>query len=145
MSDISNFQTNYPLGDVVLLTAQTLAMDTQNESIFAAFCPSEDFTATTVGFICASKTGTAANDSYTVSIQTINTSGVPDGTILGGGSPASQTFPNATYPDAGFGTNTAHAIALANSIALQQGTWYALVVRRTGATDASNFYTLRSG
>ena len=145
MSDISLFKTAGPLES--LQTVQTLAMDTQNESIFAAFCPYEDCTITTVGFICASVTRATvvADDSYTVSIQTIGSTGVPDGTILGGGSPASATFPNATYPEAGFGTNTAHAIALDNSIALQRGTWYALVVRKTGATDLLNLFTLRYG
>lgn len=121
------------------------ALDDQNEGIAAAFEIYEDATITHVGFRCAAKTGTPGDDIYTCGIQGMSTGGVPDGTYLGGGSPASQTFPNATYPAAGFGTGTYHWIALANSIALQAGTQYQLVIQHTGATDASNLLTLTRG
>lgn len=144
MADISNFESHAPIrfswansGDL------GLACDAQNEAIAFIFQMPVDDTITHVIFTNNSKTGTPANDSYTVSLQGVATTGNPDGTILGGGTPASATFPNATYPAADFGSGTGHVIALANSIALQRGTFYTMVIQKTGATDASNFLNFR--
>lgn len=142
MGDVYRFNCGYPLlGD----TLSTLAMDTLNEAVAGQFVMPVDDTITHVIFSCSSKTGTPANDTYTVSLQGLDATGLPDGTILGGASPASATYPNATYPASGFGSNTGHVIALANSIALQRGTAYMLVNQRTGATDAANYLTLHAG
>lgn len=119
------------------------ALDAQNEAVAFVFQMPVDDTITHVIFTNQSKTGTPADDSYTLSLQSV-TNGVVSG-ILGGGFPASQTFPNATYPVAGFGSGTGHIIQLANSIALQGGTTYGAVIQRTAATDASNFLTIRCG
>jgi hypothetical protein len=91
--------------------------------------------------------GTATSitdDSYTISDQGLTTGGLPDGTILGGGTPASATFPQ-TGAAGGvtLGTGTVHIMTLANSIALQRGTKYALVIQHTGATDLVNFINPR--
>lgn len=123
----------------------TQLCDGQNEAVWAVFTMPADDTITHVGFVNASKAGTPADDTWTVSIQGVTTGGVPDGTILGVGTPASRTFPNATYTAASFGTNTYHMIQLDNSIALESGTQYALVVQKTGATDATNTLTFRVG
>lgn len=121
-------------------TANNTTCDEQNEAIGMVFCMPVDDTITHVVFRNGTKTGTPADDSYTVAVQSV-TDGLPAG-ILGGGSPASQTFPNATYPVAGFGSGTGHSIQLANSIALQGGSIYAVTIQKTGATDASHFLAL---
>lgn len=119
-------------------------MDDQNEGAAVIHGQVVDDTATHVFVVSGAKNGTGgADDMYTVSVQSV-TNGVPSG-ILGGGSPASATFPNATYPIASWGTNTGFWIQLANSIALQAGTTYAFVVQRTGATDGTNFLRFNYG
>lgn len=146
MTDIYKVNTGYPWDEWGFVgTNQTQLCDGQNEAVAAIFIMPEDATITTVGFINAAKGGTPADDTWTVSIQGVTAGGVPDGTILGGASPASRTFPNATYTAASFGANTNHQIVLANSIALQGGTMYSLVIQKTGATDATNTLTFRYG
>lgn len=126
-------------------TTATVAADAQNEAGACIFTMPEDATITHIGFANSAKTGTPADTAYTISVQGVDASGLPDGTILGGGSPASRTYPDATDPAAGFGSGTYHMLALTNSIALQRGTQYALVNQRTGASDASHFLTIRVG
>ena len=124
-------------------SATALAIKTQNEGVAAVFYMPVDDTITTVGFVNGSVNGTATSigdDTYTISLQGLTTGGVPDGTILGGGTPASATFPQSGQAGGvTLGTTTSHILTLANSIALQGGTKYALVIQHTGATDATNY------
>ena len=135
----------YPAEGGAFNSFQTLVVDGQNEAVAALFVMPQDDTITHVIFTNSAKAGTPTDDSYTVSIQGADASGNPDGTILGGASPASATYPNATYPVAGFGSGTTHIVALANSIALQAGSKYTLVNQKSGATDAVNYLTLIAG
>lgn len=80
------------------------------------------------------RTGTPPT--YRISIQALDASGNPDGTILGGGSPASATF---TPPADATWNGTGRWIALSNSIALNGGTLYSVVIDySSGTIDASN-------
>lgn len=146
MASIYPVRTGWPIPPEVGAagTVNTLVIDGQNEAVALVFEAPEDLTITQIIYINSAKTGTPANDSYTASIQSVNASGNPGG-IIGGGSPASVTFPNATYPVAGFGSNTSHIFTLANAANLTRGTKYAIVVQKTGATDAANFLTARAG
>lgn len=97
-------------------------------------------TITHVGFRYSLRTGTPP--AYKASIQGVNTSGNPDGTILGGGTPASHVFtpPADTTWDA-----TWQWIALDNSIALTRGQFISIVVAySSGTVDGSNFSTLNN-
>lgn len=89
-------------------------------------------TITHVGYRQGTTTGTPASNSYTIGIQGIS-AGLPDGTYLGGGSPASVAFTPSNAND-----NAWVWMALANSVSLSRGVNYALVIERTAATDASN-------
>lgn len=128
-------------------TAINAAIDVTNEAGAVIFIMPKDDTITQVGFLCSSVTGTAAgiaDDAYTISIQSVDASGNPGG-ILGGVSPASATLPQSgAAGGVTLGTATYHIITLANSIALQGGTPYALVLQHTGATD-TDYINLRIG
>ena len=65
---------------------------------------------TQLGFRYSAQTGTPPT--YKISVQGVTTAGIPDGTIKGGGSPASQTF---TPPADTTWNNTWRWITLANS------------------------------
>lgn len=118
--------------------------DAQNEACAQIFRMPKDDTLTHVFVVSGAKNATPTDDTWTVSLQGV-TNGVPDNTPLGGGSPASATFPNATYPVANWGTNTGFWIQLANSIAVQGGDLVAVVVQKTGATDGTNFLRFNFG
>lgn len=97
-------------------------------------------TITHVGYRQGTMVGTAASNSYTIGIQGINTStNKPDGTYLGGGSPASAVFTPASGSN-----NTWVWVALANSISINRGQKIALVIERTAGTDASNYIPVAS-
>lgn len=146
MSTIYPIRVGWPLPSELgsAGSVNTITADAQNEAFAIVFEMPFDDTITQVTYVNSSKTGTPADNSYTVSIQSVDGSGNPGG-ILGGGSPASLTFPNATNTVASFGTNTTHVFTLANSIALTKGTAYAVVFQKTGATDAANFLVMRTG
>lgn len=127
-------------------TATTTQCDNQGEGVAFVFTMPVDDTITQIGFVNASKTVVTALavDTWTAGIQGLTTGGLPDDTYLGGAT-AKVTFPNATYPESGFGTGTYHFLALGTPIALQGGTRYSGVVQKSGADDLVNFLTFRSG
>lgn len=93
---------------------------------------------THIGFSHVSTTGTSPT--YRVSVQGINASGQPNGTIKGGGSPASATF-NPT--SLGYGANSYQWVALTNSYTPTRGEDIAIVVDySSGTINASNFSTI---
>lgn len=119
---------------ITSITSTTLS--TQNSRVASAFTfysSGSTDTITHVGYRQGTTTGTPAGSSYTIGVQSLDTSGNPDGTYLGGGSPMSAAFTPSNATD-----NSWVWIALANSGALTRGAAYALVVERTAATDASN-------
>jgi hypothetical protein len=92
-------------------------------------------TITHVGFRYGVRTGTPPT--YRVSIQGVGTTGNPDGTIKGGGSPASATF---TPPASTAWNSTWQWVALSNSYACSRGEALALVIDySSGSIDGSNF------
>ncbi len=120
----------FPQGTAPTVTNFTLNQTTdQLEVIFQAF---EDATITRLGLRQGTVTGTAP--SYKISLQGFDASGLPDGTIKGGGSPASTTF----TPVAG-GNNTWAWKTLDNSFAVTRGSFYAWVIAyNSGTIDGSN-------
>jgi hypothetical protein len=72
---------------------------------------------------------------YKISLQGVDTAGLPDGTVLGGGSPASATF----TPSA-----TSAFVTLTNSYAATRGQWLAIVMEySSGTCDATHTCTIR--
>jgi hypothetical protein len=94
---------------------------------------------THVGFRLASITGTTP--SYVASIQGVNSAGTaigfPDGTIKGGGSPASHVFSPSSL---GLASSAFHWIALDNSYTPSVGEFLAAVIGySSGTVNGSNF------
>lgn len=111
----------------------TSALDASGEKVGWVFQVEEDFTATRVLIAASALAGTSP--SYTIGLQGVTSGFLPDGTYLGGGSPASKTQQLA---------NGSNEIALDNSIALTRGQIVALVVEySSGTINAGNAITLR--
>lgn len=110
--------------------AATTTLGTQNRAVAGCQIISKAITISHAGFVISSKTGTPANNSYEIELQTTGTDGLPSGTDLGGGSPTAVTFtPTATG---------SLWVALTNSYAATAGEMVCVVVTRVAATDASN-------
>jgi hypothetical protein len=109
-------------------------LDASTEKSAGVFNLPWAITITHCGFWYSTRTGTPPT--YRVSLQAVNASGNPDGTVLGGGSPASATF---TPPaDATWDTQWKW-IALSNSYTAARGQVLAVVVDySSGTIDASN-------
>jgi hypothetical protein len=100
-----------------------------------AFQPVEDVTITHLGFRYSQRVGTPPT--YRISLQAINSSGVPSGTVLGGGTPASATF---TPPADTTWNGLWKWIALDNSYAATRGQWLCSCIEySSGTADGSNF------
>lgn len=120
----------------------TFALDASGDKAGCAFDALNADQITHIGFRCASITGTPPT--YKIGLQGINTSGVPDGTYLGGGSPASATFTPSGA--GGYGTGTWHWIALDNAYTPVRGEGITIVVEHSsGTVDASNLMTITLG
>ena len=92
-------------------------------------------TITHVFFSHHSTVGTSPT--YKIGIQGVGTTGNPDGTYLGGGSPASATV-NPT--SLGYAASTGYWVALTNSISLTRGQFYSFVIEYdSGTINGSNF------
>jgi hypothetical protein len=96
----------------------------------------EAATITHLGFRYEQRVGTPPT--YRISMQGVSTSATaPDGTVLGGGSPASATF---TPPADSTWNATWQWVALSNSYALTRGQLFAIVVEHSSGTiNGSNF------
>lgn len=89
---------------------------------------------TKVLFRYGTRTGTPPT--YRVSLQSLNASGFPDGTVLGGGSPASTTF---TPPADTSWNATIQELTLDNSYLATPGQMLSIVIDySSGTVDASN-------
>lgn len=97
-----------------------------------------------IGFRYGARTGTPP--AYIVAIESIDASGLPSGTVLGGGSPASATF---TPPASTAWDGTYQWVALANSYTPTLGQFLALTIRYSsgtvGAGNTSSFTTSYGG
>lgn len=110
------------------------AIDASGKRVAYVFQADADDTVTHLGFRYGARAATPPT--YRISLQSLDTSGQPDGTVLGGGSPASATF---TPPASTAWDGTWQWVALANSIAVTRGTFYAIVIDySSGTVDGTN-------
>lgn len=87
--------------------------------------------------------GTGTPPTYRVCLQGLTASGLPDGTILGGGSPASGSF---TPPADTTWDGTWQWVALDNAYTPTRGEMFAFVVEHvSGTVDGSNHGTFSRG
>lgn len=120
---------------------KTFALDAATDKIASIFQVERAITITRLAFAIASKSGTVPE--YKSSLQGVDFTvgpSIPDGTIKGGGTPASVLFtPAGTYPDL-------EILTLDNAYAAAQGEWIALPVEySSGTIDAGNSITARHG
>lgn len=89
--------------------------------------------ALTISELCfGTFTGSGTQPTYKISLQGVDSAGLPDGTVKGGGSPASTTFSGAS--------NTLLWVTLDNTYAASRNELLALVVEHSsGTVDGSNF------
>lgn len=111
------------------------ALDATNDSIAWVFQSPYALTITQLGFRYNTRTGTPPT--YRISLQGVSgTTGNPDGTVLGGGSPASATF---TPPADATWNSTWRWVALDNSYTCARGDILAIVIDySTGTINGSN-------
>lgn len=104
----------------------TFALDQNADAFENVFQTPDAITITKLGINFASFTAgfVGLSPNYKISLQGVDSSGNPDGTIKGGGSPASKEF-NAT----GWSNNTFHWITLDNAYTCSRGEYLALVVK----------------
>jgi len=96
---------------------------------------------THVWFRGGARTGTPPT--YVITIEGIDSSGNPDGTDIGGGSPTAATF---TPPADTTWNGVGRWIAVTNSWTPTLGQLFAIVVRySSGTCDGSNFFSFTSG
>lgn len=146
MASLRNALIGLPYPGNTAAAFQSWTLDSTSAKVGFVFHAEEDATITHVGFRYTLRTGTPPT--YKAGLQGVSVStGYPDGTYLGGGSPASGTFtpPADTSWDA-----TWVWIALDNSIAVTRGQVLGLVVEHSAGTcDASNkssiTFTVSSG
>jgi hypothetical protein len=123
-----------PLALAAGMTATNVVLDANTEKIAWVFQMPEDATLTHAGFLYGARTGTCPT--YRISLQALGTDGNPDGTPLGGGSPASATF---TPPATAAWNGTWQWVALSNSYAATRGQRLAVVIDYSAGTiDGSN-------
>lgn len=119
-------------GDMALFTSQVNS--TSGRKVAFAFQVPKAITISKVQFRYGARTGTPPT--YICGLQGLDSSGNPDGTYKGGGSPASATF---TPPADTTWNSTIREITLANSYAASAGEFLALVIEySSGTVDASN-------
>jgi hypothetical protein len=109
-------------------------LDATTDKAEFIFRAPEAITITRLGIRATSVTGTPGN--YKISLQGVTAAtGFPDGTILGGGSPASDVF-----TPAGWSSGSFHWQTLDNSYVCTRGERMAVVVEYdSGTVDGSNF------
>lgn len=109
-------------------------LDQATDQLEVIFQAEEAMTITRLGIRYGSTTGTSPT--YKISLQGVDGSGNPDGTIKGGGSPASKEF---SPSGLGWSSNSWQWITLDNSYTCARGEFLALVVAHaSGTVDGSN-------
>jgi hypothetical protein len=109
-------------------------LDASGEKLAWVFCVPETATVTHAGFRYGARTGTPPT--YRIGLQTLDGTGLPSGTFLGGGTPASATF---TPPADATWDGTWRWVALDNSVAVTRGDLVCVVVGySSGTADGSN-------
>lgn len=119
-------------GTQTSFSSTNFTLDQSTDKVHWIFQCTEATTITQICYLQATKTGTPPD--HTLSIQGINsTGGVPDGTPVGGGSPASVTFATSGISNGTFSCQT-----LANSYACTRGQFLAGVLEPAAAPDGAN-------
>ena len=140
MTDVSNLilpgPWNPPTGNSP--NTSTLSLNGSSDKVGWVFQALDTATITHLGLSLASDNNPP---DYTIGLQGIDTDGYPDGTYLGGGSPASATFNSQTE---GWGNSTFNWVELDNSYDVTIGDYLAYIVEYdTGTIGYSNQSTFR--
>lgn len=129
-----------PLGSpyqIVTLGGGTFALNGTTDAVEFIFQAVAAATITRLGFRVGTRTGTPPT--YRISLQGVNASGNPDGTIKGGGTPASATF---TPPASTAWNNSWQWVTLDNAYTCARGEYLAIVIDySSGTIDGSNNIT----
>lgn len=135
----------YPLGfghGMALLSMdslgqETMALDSNDDKAAWVFQAHDALTITRLAVYCQNP-GAGTSPTYRVSLQSVNSSGEPSGTILGGGSPASGTTT--------LTQDTWSWVSLSNSYACSRGQLLAVVIDySSGTIDGSNYREVATG
>lgn len=117
----------------------TFTLNQSTDKLVVVFAAKEDATITRLGLRIGTITGTVT---WRISLQGVDASGNEDGTVLGGGSPASATFEPSGL---GWASGDWRWVTLSNSINVTRGTSYAFVVEYSSGTLGSLVVTTNAG
>jgi len=141
MADAKWWPTGMPARVSTTVGFTTFALNGSTDQWEVIFQMPEDAILTTASFRYGLRTGTPPT--YKISLQGVDASGNPDGTIKGGGTPASATF---TPPADATWNSTWQSQIFANSYAAARGEYLALVIAYdSGTVDGSNNSTFTVG
>lgn len=117
------------------LSATLTSLNANNVGVFWAFQPYSTDPITHLGYRYGARTGTPPT--YRISLQGVTGAGIPDGTVVGGGTPASVTF---TPPADGTIDGLWQWKPLDNAYTPSRGQVLASCIEYSaGSVDASNF------
>lgn len=134
MSDARYLSYGNPMGATSAPSFTNFALNgTTDQAEFIVQMP-DGVTLTQAGIRLGTITGTTPT--YRISLQGVDASGNPDGTIKGGGTPASKTF---SPSGLSWSNSSWHWLILDNSYACSRGEYLAVVVDySSGTVDGSN-------
>lgn len=125
-------------------TISTSAIDTSTKVVYWVRQAKTADAISEVHFTYGARTGTPP--SYSVTLETLSTTGNPTGTDVGGGSPTAKVF---TPPASTAWDNTTRSITLTNSWTPTAGQLFAIVIRYSSGTvsgaNNSSFAFVSSG
>ncbi len=136
MADLSRLLVGDVQCGIAISTSvfSNLLIDSSGDKLAVAFQADVADTITHLGFRYGVRTGTPAV--HKISLQGVGTTGLPDGTVKGGGSPASKTF---TPPADTSWNSTWQWVQLDNSYTTTRGEMLAWVIEySSGTVDGSN-------
>lgn len=140
MADAKNIFIHPGLNLWTGFTATNFALDQTTDQMEWIFQAKEAATITRLGFRYGSRTGTPPT--YKISLQGVDGSGNPDGTIKGGGSPASKTF---TPPADATWDGTWRWHTLDNTYTCANGEALSIVIAySSGTVDGANMSSITS-
>jgi len=138
MADSKNLRIRFSPEVSSIPTLTGLALNDSDNAVWAVFQSESADAITHIGVRHTSTTGTSPT--YKASIQGVGTTGNPNGTIKGGGSPASKTFSPSSL---GWGASTFQWLALDNSWTPSRGEEFSIYVTydsgTVGAGNTSSF------
>ena len=112
-----------------ILGGTTFALDNSADALEFVFQAREAITITKIGFFSAGVE--SSSDTFTISLQGVGSTGNPDGTIKGGGSPCSHSF---TGTSISVGWNW---ISLDNSYSCTRGEYLSIVLKTAADVDST--------